>query len=446
MKVLLVSFWFPPTNAIGALRVGKFAKYLHEAGHDVRVLSGRTAGDHTLPLEFPEDRVVRTPAWQVDELLDPLVSSVRRAARLAGLRRTSGETEGPQASPTLQNPELLLQSRLKRHYYALVQVPDSRNGWLGSAVRAGREVLKSWRPDVMVASAPPFTTLLVARRLSREFDLPWLAEFRDLWADNPYYGFPEWRRRIDDLVERWTLKRASALTTVTPLWARTLQQKYPHPVLTILNGFAEEDLPPDGLEQPKSGPLTILYTGNIYAGYRDPSPLFEAISLLGPQRNDVVVRFYGPEESDIRPLAERYGVQDRVVVCPRVSYRQSLALQAQSDILLLLQWNHIKDEGNIPAKFFEYIGALRTMLFLGYETGTLAQMIRQRAAGFVSNSPQEIAAQLVRWIGQRSLGIPALDISVRAGLSRAEQFRSYENFLRERFDPAGASLQATLGP
>src|SRR6185437_13126512 len=191
--------WFPPTNAIGALRVGKFAKYLHEAGHDVRVLSGRTAGDHTLPLEFPEDRVVRTPAWQVDELLDPLVSSVRRAARLAGLRRTSGETEGPQASPTLQNPELLLQSRLKRHNYALVQVPDSRNGWLGSAVRAGREVLKSWRPDVMVASAPPFTTLLVARRLSREFDLPWLAEFRDLWADNPYYGFPEWRRRIDDL-------------------------------------------------------------------------------------------------------------------------------------------------------------------------------------------------------------------------------------------------------
>jgi hypothetical protein len=124
-------------------------------------------------------------------------------------------------------------------------------------------------------------------------------------------------------------------------------------------------------------------------------------------------------------------VREQVMVMPSIGYRESLAVQAEADVLLLLQRNHPSDEGNLPAKAFEYLGALRPILLLGYERGVLAGMVRERGAGLVANEPEPIAAQLETWIGQLSVGgIPALPQTARAGLSRAEQFAEYEKFLR----------------
>src|SRR5262249_32789342 len=145
------------------------------------------------------------------------------------------------------------------------------------------------QPDFIFASAPPFTALLVAKRLSDEFRIPWVAELRDLWTQNPYYAHPRWRRLVDQVIERRVLTSAHSLVTVTPLWARHLKSRYPHkPVETILNGYAEEDyrnLSPR--TDQTSRVVSILYTGNIYRGYRDPSMLFSAIRLLWRERDKV---------------------------------------------------------------------------------------------------------------------------------------------------------------
>ena len=62
MRILLVSMYFPPYNAIGSIRAGKLAKYLLEHGHDVRIITAeRTGPPKTLPLEVPLDRVLYTP-------------------------------------------------------------------------------------------------------------------------------------------------------------------------------------------------------------------------------------------------------------------------------------------------------------------------------------------------------------------------------------------------
>ena len=124
-------------------------------------------------------------------------------------------------------------------------------------------------------------------------------------------------------------------------------------------------------------------------------------------------------------------VSDRVFLHDRVSYRESLSLQQSADVLLLLQWNNVKDAGMIPAKFFEYLRAGRPILMIGYEHGNLAQMIRERGAGIVANDPQTIAEQLRRWIGQRAAGIPAVPAAAREGMSRADQYRKLEQFLTQ---------------
>ena len=94
MKLLLISFWFPPTNAIGAVRVGKFAKYLHQAGHDIRVLAGPEIDSLTLPLELPAELVVRPANAEVSGASPAQPSRALRLMRRIGALGVASEAVG----------------------------------------------------------------------------------------------------------------------------------------------------------------------------------------------------------------------------------------------------------------------------------------------------------------------------------------------------------------
>ena len=428
MKILFVTFWIPPTNSVGAVRTGKFAKFLLEEGHTLRVLAGPAVAPRSLPLEIPEALITRAalpgPGW-VDTLLQRLH------------RRAAAAPAGPAPAAPASSQE-----GLRNHYYAWRHFPDRQAGWRGPALASGRRLLREFRPDLIVASAPPYTGLLVARRLAREARLPWVAELRDPWSRNPYSVFPSWRRALDIQLERRTLRPAAALVTVSPTVTAELRRRYPgKPVQTVLNGLSQEDLAPPPHRAP-SDTLSIVYTGTIYVGRRDPSPLFAAIERLGSRRERVLVQFYGPNASEVIPLASRFGVAQCVAVNSPVPYRQSLSIQGGADALLLLQRNDPTDEGNIPAKVFEYLGARRPIILLGYEGGIVAEMIRARGAGLTSNDPAIIAAQLERWIDLLPAGIPPLPASAVQGLGREAQFRSYVDFLQQQAPAADRPARA----
>src|SRR5262249_45932071 len=108
---------------------------------------------------------------------------------------------------------------LRRHYFGLIHVPDPRVDWLGTAIPAGRELIRDWMPEIIFGSAPPNTSLIVASRLARACRIPWVADFRDLWTDNPYCTHPGWRRPVDAILERQVLRSVAKLVTVSPNWA-----------------------------------------------------------------------------------------------------------------------------------------------------------------------------------------------------------------------------------
>ncbi len=434
LRVLLVSRYFPPENVIGAVRVGKFAKFLKEAGHDIRVLAADTSGDCSLPLEVPAEWVTYVPARQVGAIFDLLVGFVRRLDW-----RPVPAQERPPATAAAESSPARIADALRQHYYALLQIPDKSAGWIKPAMRVGKGIVHDWRPDLVFASGPPHSALIAARHIARSCAAPWIAELRDLWSDNPYYEYPRWRRWLDRLIERRVLADAAGLVTVTPTQAEILRRHYQQPVACVLNGYVEEDFPADRPGPPPGEVVSIVYTGGIYVGYRDPSALFQAIALLGAERERVAVHFYGPAKAEVHRLPAAAAVREQIFVHDRVPYRTSLALQAAADVLLLLQWADPRDAGNIPAKFFEYLGARRPILMLGWERGDLAEMIRTRKAGLVSNDPATIAAQLQRWIGERPAGIPPVAAEARAGVTRSAQFRALELFLSELFGKMRAS-------
>ena len=125
-------------------------------------------------------------------------------------------------------------------------------------------------------------------------------------------------------------------------------------------------------------------------------------------------------------------MQDRVVVHPHVPRSGVAAIQQQADVLLLMQWNDPREQGNLPGKLFEYLGARRPILGLGLQDGVPARILRERAAGYFSNDPAQIALQLSAWLDtKRRLGhLPPLPPEAAAGFTRAEQFATLERIPR----------------
>jgi glycosyltransferase involved in cell wall biosynthesis len=433
MKVLIIAFAFPPANVIGAIRVGKLARYLDRLGHDVRVLTTDVIDDRSLPLEIPRDRVIYTDYRERGNLLDFFAGPFRARSLV---NPAPAVERGQKPSDTAKSP---FRSFVRRQYYSMLHIPDMRASWIKTAVPAGRRLMEQWRPEIIFASAPPYTGLIVASRLARAFHVPWVADFRDLWVDNPYYCEPSWRRPIDAAIERSTLRSAAGLVTVSPIWADQLRRRHGKSAEVVYNGYAEEDFPPLPPRAERGHVLTIRYMGSIYPGFRDPSPVFAGIALLPyALRDRVAVEFYSDAEDAVIAAAAAHGVTDIVAVKPRVPYRRALELQMQADVLLLLQSTDRQDEGNLPAKLFEYLYARRPILFVGYQRGIAARLIGERSAGLVTSNPATIRDQLQAWIAEKEAGgLRMLERRVCAGLSRDEQFQHLERLFAKILCEAG---------
>jgi len=428
MKVLIVSFAFPPSNVIGAVRVGKLARYLDRRGHDVHVLTTDIVEDRSLPLEIQRERVVYTDYREHRHGLERMVRLVRSGA--------AAPIGGPPEQPSPRPPESTLRQTLRRHYLALIQIPDLRADWLRTAIPAGRRLIEEAKPEIIFASVPPNTGLIVASRLARAYKLPWVADFRDLWVDNPYYNEPGWRRRIDAILERQVLRHVAGLVTVSPSSAEQLRRRHQKGATVVYNGYAEEDFPSHWPEAEAGEILTIRYMGSIYRGFRDPSALFAGISLLADHlRARIRLEFFSDEGDAVLAAAAAHRVGSTVVVKPRIPYRQALERQMEADLLLLLQASDQRDEGNLPAKLFEYLYARRPILLIGYEHGIAARLVIERGAGLVSNSPAEIRDQLERWLADKQAGrLGLLDQSVSLGLSRDDQYAKLERLLADTLE------------
>jgi len=448
VKILVVSWYMPPFNTMGALRVGKFCKFLDQQGHDLRVLScADVPYEKSLKLEIAEDRVMRTGSLDVNAIpkavqrlrvalrgnAAPVVS--RMALEAAGPPPTGGSATVPPAPPARRGLAKRLLRSLRVGYQALFNFPDPQIGWYFAGARAGRDLVEGWRPDVIFASAPPFTALMIARSLAKRTGAKLVVEYRDRLAEDPYSTRSKsLRKKIEKLLEDWWMKQAAAIITVSEPWAEDYRARFGLPVLSVYNGYDPDDFPADYPRKPADPTvLNIVYTGILYQERRDPTPLFKAIRLMGDEGKNIRVSFYGANRDELTEMAVAQDVLGQVDIHAQVPYQQSIDCQMNADILLLLQWNNPREQGNVPGKVFEYLGARRPILGLGLEDGVPARILAERNAGIVVNDPARIAEHLGKWLAEkRAKGeIPLVPLSAQQGYSRPEQYEHAELFLKQ---------------
>lgn len=392
--VLIVSFLFPPSNAIGAVRVGKFAKYLPQSGWEPIVLTAEEVKERpqTLPVEIDEANIFRTPYF----------------ALASSLYRSLGGTEPASLRSSSRNygwkKPLYKALRLTRPIYTLSifqPLVSDPIGWYPHAVKKGREILEKYEIDVIFSSYGPSTSHLVASRLQRMSGLPWIAEFRDPWALNPYGRKIRILQFLEERLEKRVMKGSSLLIAASEDMAEQLETLHAKKAVTIHNGFDEEDYTENVSLTPK---FTITYTGRIYPGKHDPTPLFEAARDLQQEgkisASDFEIRFFGPNVIDILyPFVETHKLQQLVKVYSMVPFKESIFRQKESSALLLLKWNDPLVKGLYTGKLFEYFAAGRPILAVGaFEDELVDRLLVESGTGVALSTASEIKACLSEWL------------------------------------------------
>jgi glycosyltransferase involved in cell wall biosynthesis len=239
---------------------------------------------------------------------------------------------------------------------------------------------------------------LVASRLASEFNIPWIADFRDLWTQNHYYPYSGIRKFFDRRLELKTLSNASILTTVSQPLAENLQKLHKNKkVIAIPNGFDPEQTNP-GI--PLSTKFSITYTGYLYQGRRDPELLFKIIrylingNFIDP--NSLEINFFGYDEGWLIHDVKKYGLDNYVKIHGIIPREQSIQKQRESQILLLLTWNDPEEKGVYTGKLFDYLAARRPILSLGFtDGGVVKELLDQTRVGVHCSNEVELREYLL---------------------------------------------------
>jgi glycosyltransferase involved in cell wall biosynthesis len=380
-RLLLITHAYPPCPEVGSLRPAGLAKYLPDFGWEALVLTVKIEGPRP-----PWATVVETGYEDV----------LRKWKRRAGLDQTRSLHE-QFSLPTGQKPNSRpLHTRMLSLLSYLITFPDSTKGWLPFAMQSLAEIKQSSKVDAILTTSPPPAAHMIGRRAKEIFRCPWLADFRDLWSQNLAHTH-HWLQLLERPIERKTLRHADVLITVSEEWAARLRKSYPQKqVACVTNGFDPDDYPNAATAlTPK---LTLTYTGRLYEGKRDPSPLFEALRQLCEERKisreAIQIRFYGPIEPWLPVLVQRYGLEDVVHIAGQVGREEAIMRQRESQVLLMLVWSDPRETGQYTGKLFEYLGARRPILAIGGARGATSELLDKTGAGVHCLSVAELKDQL----------------------------------------------------
>lgn len=273
----------------------------------------------------------------------------------------------------------------------IIAYPDPMIGWYEHAIRIGTELLKTENFDAIISSSMPMTCHLIAKHFSEKYQIPWIADFRDLWTQNPYEAHFRLRKYFEQKLELKTIKQASALTTVSEPLAKTLAELHnDKSVYSILNGFDPTIVYSNSL----SKKFSIVYTGTLYHGKRDPTLLISAIKELCDKHfisfADIELNFYGGNDAWLQEVVEKYHLESIFHHFGQVSRDIAIKEQYNAQILLLLTWDNPSEKGVYTGKLFDYLSARRPILSLGFnEGGVVKDLLDQTQAGVhVSNEAE----------------------------------------------------------
>lgn len=296
--------------------------------------------------------------------------------------------------------------------------------------------------------------LTVAQRITKRFDLPFVADLRDIveqFAGTEYIShsihITPWLDRLIVSTFRKKLissrnrviRQADCVTTVSP-WHVTMMQAFNPHVRLIYNGYDPELFYPEQIPTPA---FRLTFTGRMVSlATRDPRLLFEAIRILadeGSIRPETFrVQWYMDQASWewVSPMAARYGIEAYMDYCGYVSANEIPGILNRSSILLQLANKMDADgpKGIMSTKLFEAFAVQKPLLCVRSDESYLEETIRKAHAGLSARTVDDILPflreQYAAW-QQHGYTSIEVDKDVVESFSRQKQAEEFMHLFTE---------------
>jgi glycosyltransferase involved in cell wall biosynthesis len=378
-RALILTYYFPPCNFIGANRPNSWAENFFSHGIHPTIVTRHWEGNE----KHWEDN-------QADNLKE---KTEEQHNGYTVIRLPYEKTKFPFRSG--------LFSKL---YHFFVNI----KGLVHSEVDARRgfrkflsEHLKTHQYDYLLVTSPPLNVVRLGSELSKKFGIPLIVDFRDLWDNallNPSAKISLNRKVLNFIYEfhlrKW-LKQASLCVSVSEVLIEQIKRLTGTRMLVVTNGYEKHLF--DNVERKEIKKFTISFIGTFYPNQK-LDILFDGIRMFlkDKKMEEVVVNFIGTATiPEVRKMIEEALPSEFLNITERVKRSEALSYTLNSHILSHAAWIGFK--GIYTSKLFEYLGAGRNILIAPGDKDVIDSVMQETNAGKVADHPEDVRKHLEDW-------------------------------------------------
>ena len=371
MKVLIVTYYWPPAGGSGVQRWLKFVKYLQVFGIEPTIYTVKNPNyiieDSTLEIEVPENvKVIRQPIFEPNNILSSLKNKDKQSAGFL-------------------NPNPSFFGKILQYIRANYFIPDARKYWVKPSVKYLKKYLPSNKINIVITTGPPHSMHLIGLQLKKELDVKWISDFRDPWTEIDYFHqlpLSKNSKRKHFLLEKEVLEKSDSVLVI----GKTMKEKYSSNsknVHIITNGF-DSDSNQEKNNLALDTKFTITHIGMMNAD-RNPKYLWEVLSDICKEdeefKNNLEVKLIGKIAEEVKQDLNNLDID--VSIIDYLPHNEVKVYQQKAQLLLLSVNNVPSAKGIITGKIFEYLQAKRPILAIGPENGDLSEIINNTNAGVI---------------------------------------------------------------
>lgn len=378
-KVLIISYYWPPSGGAGVQRWLKFAKYLPEFGWEPHVYTPSNpeapAIDNSLLKEVPKEVVVVKK-----EIFEPY-SFYKKFTGNKGNVNAGFLSENEDSRKKFTEK---LSIWIRGNFF----IPDARVMWVKPSVKFLSNYIKENNIKVVVSTGPPHSMHLIAKKLKKKNKIKWIADFRDPWTNIDFYKDLMLSKTADKKhhrLEKSVLQQADKVITIGKTMAEELEVIRGGKVNIITNGYDISDFD-NPTKEVNEDSFIITHVGSINAD-RNHDIFWKALYQLCDENKEferkLKLIFVGKIDYQVQKSIKEYNFTNKIQIISYLPHNEITNYLFNANCLYLPLNNTPNAKGVLSGKFFEYLATNLPILGIGHPNGDAAEIMEETKAGFM---------------------------------------------------------------